>query len=259
MNLYIFCESNRSTVYGIGTYIRELSAALKESDINVCVIYLYTDKPDMETDEKTDGISYWYIPSPVNSILSNDRDRQRALYYRNVLYLLKLHIKDTDRLIFHLNQNKSGKLVEELKKTFDCRVVTTVHYFEWSLNLSGNATCFRKILTSGGYNNNNALNIVVESYRKEKDLFETADHIISLSKNTQQILQDDYQIKSNKITAIYNGLNNICFPPDKQALRLKESSINYIYDYILLVRNNFISLRRVKAQREIRKDFAILE
>jgi hypothetical protein len=113
MNLYIFNESSRAAVYGIGTNIRELTAALKDSDMNVYAVHLRSKKPDMEIEE-TDGIRHLHIPSSVN----NHRDWQ--LYYRNVAYLLQLHIKDRNNLVFHLNYNQSGKLAEALRNAFDC-------------------------------------------------------------------------------------------------------------------------------------------
>ena len=44
MNLYIFNETNPATSYGIGTYIKELVAVLKNSGVNVCVVNLNSDK-----------------------------------------------------------------------------------------------------------------------------------------------------------------------------------------------------------------------
>ena len=38
MNLYIFHTSSEAAVYGIGTYIRELTTALRHSKIKVCVV-----------------------------------------------------------------------------------------------------------------------------------------------------------------------------------------------------------------------------
>ena len=92
INLYIINESSISAVYGIGTYIRELTAALKNSEIKVCVIHLFTNRQDIETEEEVDGVNYWYIPAPNNSNLLFDKNRQRELYYRNVLYFLRLQL-----------------------------------------------------------------------------------------------------------------------------------------------------------------------
>mgnify|MGYP006873711524 CR=1 FL=1 len=37
MNLYIFNQTRRGAVFGVGTYIHELVTALKGRDINICI------------------------------------------------------------------------------------------------------------------------------------------------------------------------------------------------------------------------------
>ena len=91
MNLYIFNEVNIASMYGIGTYVRELTTALKNSDVNIWVINLNTDKPQIEY-EDIDGIFYLYFPSPIQ--WSIELPEQWDLYHRNVIYWLQLNIKD---------------------------------------------------------------------------------------------------------------------------------------------------------------------
>ena len=224
VNLYIFNEAARAAIYGIGTYIRELTATLKDSDINVCVVHLNFDKEAEKVGEAEEmgeigNIRHLHIPSPISWSKSLNFNRQRELYYKNVVYLLRLQIKDTENLVFHLNFHVSEKLPEELKKAFDCRIVSAIHYFEWCLSLSGNITRLRKHLTSIGYEFNDKMKSVVESCQKEKKCFEFVDHIICLSENSRQILQNDYQIKSDKISVIYNGLSGNESIQNKQLLR----------------------------------------
>ena len=57
MNLYIINEKSNSAAYGIGTYIRELTQALRHSPVKVCVIHLIMDKPKVEI-VKSEEISH---------------------------------------------------------------------------------------------------------------------------------------------------------------------------------------------------------
>jgi len=222
MNLYIFKESSCATEYGIGTYIRELTNALRHSNINVCVICLESDKPQIQIEEN-DGVRFWYFPCIISKQRTTDFKRQRILYYRNIVYLLKLHIKRQEDLIFNLNHNHSANLAEDLKNAFNCKIVTTVHYLDWYLRLSGNLTRFRQILTKQKTDQGNELlqDIIHESYLKEKEFFASVDYIISLSECTQQILQEDYKIESDKILVIYNGLTDNKSVPNKFVLKQK--------------------------------------
>lgn len=64
MNLYIFDETRRGAVFGVGTYIQELNIALKNSDINICVVHLISTKPQIQIEE-IDGIKHLYFPAPI--------------------------------------------------------------------------------------------------------------------------------------------------------------------------------------------------
>ncbi|RHJ85300.1 TIGR04157 family glycosyltransferase [Parabacteroides sp. AM08-6] len=219
MNLYIFNELNVAAVYGIGTYIRELAAALKNSDINLCVVNLNSDKPQIKY-EKTDGILHLHFPSPVQ--WDKELQSQWDLYHHNIVYWLRLHIKDKKNLIFHLNYNQKGGLARELKKAFNCQIVLTIHYFNWCFELSGNLTRFNEIIkTQQVAQDEKDIEQQKESIEREKKLFQIVDHLICLSNNTRQILQNYYKLNSNKITTIYNGLTDTIFFIEKSALRQK--------------------------------------
>ena len=217
MNLYIFNETSRAAVYGVGTYIRELTSALKDSDVNICVVHLNSEKTDNEQ-AIVEGIRYWYMTAPIRWNALFDWHK----YYRNVVYLLRLQIKNTDNLVFHVNNNLSGKLAEELKKTFVCKIISSIHCLDWCFSLLGNVTRFRKILAMQETGQHDELKKPInESYQKEKGFFDLADKIICLSEHTQQILQDDYKMKPDKITVIYNGLTDRLPIADRQELRRK--------------------------------------
>ena len=59
MNLYIFHTSSEASVYGIGTYIHELTTVLRHSGIKVCVVNLRAHKPQIQMEETSDGIKRW--------------------------------------------------------------------------------------------------------------------------------------------------------------------------------------------------------
>jgi glycosyltransferase len=213
INLYIFNESSKAAVYGIGTYIKELAVALKESDINVCIVYLRSDKKEVELDESNE-ICHLHIPASIHKNTSLNWDKQSELYYQNVVYLLQLHIKTCNRLVFHLNFNQSRKLAERLKEVFDCKIVFAVHCLNWCFSLSGNVSRFRELLSNFG-------NTEITGYEEEKKIIETADKVICLSEITQEILQNDYNTKSAKISVIYNGLKDSKNQGGKKMIRKK--------------------------------------
>ena len=102
MNLYIFNQIRRGSVFGVGTYIRELAIAMKRHGLNIWVINLISEKPKIQT-EVVDGIEYCYFPLAIADRRKTSDQEQWGLYYRNVVYWLRLHIQDKKELIFQLN------------------------------------------------------------------------------------------------------------------------------------------------------------
>ena len=219
VNLYIFNESNRATEYGIGTYIRELTTALRNSDINVCIINLKQDITRIKT-ENIEGIEYWSFPAPIVSLWVTSSAKQNELYYRNIVFLLRLYIADKKNLIFHLNYYRCGKLAEDLKQTFDCRIVTVTHFFEWGSMVYDNLKRLRFILKEKCPAGTDAS--LIQSVQEEKAFFSQADRIVCVSKYMQKIIKQDYGIKTHKIVFIPNGLADSTIAScDRQALRQK--------------------------------------
>lgn len=219
MNLYIFHTSSEAAVYGVGTYIRELTTALRHSKIKVCVINLRAHIPQIRIEETSDGIKRWYFPEPIEQLAT---DGLCDLYYRNIVYLLQSYIEDKSNLIFHLNANQSSKFAKELKTAFDCKIVLTIHYFDWCFKLSGNLTRFRLLREiRKTVQGNEDIESLKEAFRKEKETFKVMDHIFCLSEKTREILQDDYKVKPDKITVVYNGLTDKVSIVEKTVLRQK--------------------------------------
>ena len=206
MNLYIFNKSSQAMVYGVGTYIRELTKSLCHSSINVCVINLMSDKPHI-LKEEVDGIRYWHFPKFVAERRTIDFLKKSDLYYRNVVYLLQFYIEDKKDLVFHLNYNQSDKLVEELRNTFDCKLITVVHFSGWGITVFDNLQRLRAALNNERPDNfeENLKRTIVE----EKSYYMSMDKVICLTKYMNEILCMDYQLPQERITTIPNGLSDI--------------------------------------------------
>lgn len=204
VNLYVFNELTRASIYGIGTYIYELTEALRHCHINVCIVNLKSDKPQVETEIK-DGISYWSFPAPIPQ-RTIDLKKQQERYYQNVVYLFRLYIKDKKNLIFHLNYNHCGKLAKELKNAFVCKIIAVVHYPGWDFSIHNNLS---RLLTASNteypddFNKN-----LKKTIEEEMSLYLIVDHLICLSNFMYEILCRVYGLNSTKMTIIPNGLTD---------------------------------------------------
>lgn len=219
MNLYIFNQTRRGSVFGVGTYIYELVAALKDRDINVCVVNLISEKPQIQT-ERIDGVEYWYFPLVIADQRTKNDQEQWNLYYRNVVYLLRLHIKDKRNLIFHLNFFESEKLAGELKSTFDCQLVAVSHFFDWGFTIYDNPERLRRILKQ---KHPDVLEKKLQmTFEVERSYYSKVDHIICMTRYMKDVLCEDYGIDIAKIFVIPNGLRDMSDGLiDSMALRKK--------------------------------------
>ncbi|HUX55474.1 MAG TPA: TIGR04157 family glycosyltransferase [Bacteroidales bacterium] len=203
--IYIFNRKSRAAEYGIGTYIKELTTCLKNKAFNVTVVYFEADKVEF-TIEEHDGIQNWYIPAILNqgtSILNYNE------YMKSAITLLRLYIKETGKLIFHLNFMRDHQLSIYLHEFFICKILLVVHYMDWSDTLQGDLSWMRRLLsqpeeTITDHFEKRALRL----FKEDRELLEKVDHIVCLADYAHEILCLDYGIKAEKITVVNNGLTD---------------------------------------------------
>lgn len=207
MNLYLFKNTDSSAIFGIGTYFNELISALENSTIRVHVVHLHSIFPEFEI-VKTNNVENWYIPEVCNNNTFSGDTQKIEDYYQNVIYLLRLHIKDTKDLIFHFNYNQCQLLPKRLKAIFECKTITTIHYVKWALELQGNLFRLQNLKAKSENKRNTFEQLLYITDQYESLLYQEVDQLIVLSKNMQNILCSEYQIAPNKIFVIPNGLEN---------------------------------------------------
>lgn len=206
MNLYIFNETRRGSIFGIGTYIKELAIALRNSEIHVSIINLMSDDPQIQIND-INGIKYWNFPKVISENRILDNQEQRDLYFKNIVYLLKVHIINEEKLIFHINYHQCANLAIELKRMFDCKIISVAHFSEWGFLIFDNKYQLEYLLDKNN-TDNFALNLKRSIEEEKKDYLAT-DHTICLSNYMQNILYKYYKIELSKISVIHNGLSNI--------------------------------------------------
>lgn len=217
--VYIINEESRASVYGIGTYIRQLIECLQDKkDIRINLVLLHAQEKEFRQIKK-EKYTLYYIPYV-------DAPNYEEKFYRNVGFLLAATIRRDrdDDLIFHFNYTWEYPLMHFFKEYFpQCKIFFTIHYQKWCFSLCGDVDLFKKVVNR----EKNCLKeedakIVRENFEEEKKLYQYVDKIICLSRFTKEIVKDVYRIPNKKIHLIYNGIDNVWLessPADKYALR----------------------------------------
>jgi glycosyltransferase len=211
MNLYLFNANDSAATYGIGTYLNELTLALDGSGINVHIVHLHSVRTEFEIVRKdmlTNQVENWYVPEICNDNTFSGSVQKLEDYYRNVIYLLRLYIKDTTDLVFHFNYNQSQTLSKGLKEVFNCKTVATVHYLKWTLELQGNLHKLQILKSKPKELRTFFEELLHTTDEYEHALFKEADRVIVLSKSMKNLLCDEYQLDSKKMSVIPNGLSD---------------------------------------------------
>ena len=222
MNLYLFNASDSAAMYGIGTYLNELTHALQGAGINIHILHLHSSRPEFETvsstvladrtvrqNELTDKVENWYIPEVRNCNTFTGSVKNLEGYCRNVAYLLRIHIKDTRDLVFHFNFNQYAFLAGKLKTFFECKTVHTVHFMKWAFELQGNMNLFHQFKTKPESERSRYEKLLYDTDEYEGRLYRETDRVIALSQNMKNLLCSEYQLSPDKVSVIPNGLKDL--------------------------------------------------
>ena len=207
MNLYLFNDNDSAARYGIGTYLIELTHVLEGTDIHVHIVHLHSDRLEFEI-VKTNGIENWFIPEVHNQNTFDGPIQKVEYYYRNVIYLLQLNIKDTKDLLFHFNYNQCYALAKGSKKVFDCKTVTTIHFMKWAFELQGNLQKLHALKSKPEDKMSPFEQLLYTTDEYECALYREVDRVIALSHHAKNLLCNEYQIDPDKISVIPNGLTD---------------------------------------------------
>jgi len=245
-------------VYGIGTYIKQLTETLKhEKDVSLNIVIRHSEEPEFIIKED-DGVRTFYFPK-INHPINSFNAQFDSVYNRNVCFLLFSNIrpKSSDKLIFHLNYYEEGSFIPYFKKYYpECLVLFTIHYQRWSFLLNGNTTYFRKLMHNAKSDLSDNDKLVLQSCKAEKDVLQSVDRIICLAGYTKDILMKDYAISQDKISLIYNGLKDEGeILTKKEKLRLRKE-LFFENDEILIL---FVGrLDKIKGLEKLIQAFKII-
>ncbi|WP_279136531.1 glycosyltransferase, partial [Parabacteroides johnsonii] len=206
-HIFLFNKGSRAAVYGIGTYIRQITLYLKSMEgISLHLVQLNSDveKVELSCEQDYDELS---IPRSFLSI-----GNKTIRYYQNAWYLIRLYfpIAVDEPVFFLLNYTSHRVLIPEMRAAFPyCRIFFTIHYQEWCFVLNGNVSLLQKIMSVSDRNILDSKELeVYESFLREKQMYNQVDKIICLSHFTEELLWKEYEIPEDKTVLIYNGMKD---------------------------------------------------
>lgn len=222
-NVFMVVSANRNSHYGVGTYTKQVKKFFLKYKQNFSFSLIVLDSnTEYYFCEQEDGIFIHHIPD-VSSL--------PEYKYISIFYLLKKNIENLDNAIFIFNFSMHCKLMKILKdKCENIKILFVVHLQLWSFALDGNEKRFNRILN--GEENNKG---IYESYKSEIEVYNLVDKIIVLSLDTYRVVKKYYHIQDDKISLIYNGIQDDYQPLTFEKNKILRNKLSlYLNEKILL-------------------------
>jgi len=220
IQLYIFNNSSdKGSAYGIGTYINQLTLCLHDENIDITIVDMYSE---VEFIQINDYECYRKIEIPSIKRTSDPVNQYR--YLRNVAYVLRSLITENEQqIIFHLNYLTAEQLVANLRFLFNCKIILTIHYTNWSFDLLGNYNQLKSLLEKDIDSLDSYYRKMVKIVAVDGRMIEYCDQLICVAKHTSFYLKDLYPIKDDKISVINNALRDTYIKPtDNEKDRIRK-------------------------------------
>ncbi len=202
ISLFIFTSNIRGMNYGIGTYVSELtSGLLKYPDIRIYhVTYNSNHVREFAIHCSKNKVVSIHIPGPKNPIIT---ESQILKYSARVVDFLAEIFEKTFNVVIQVNYPSSLSIVKEIKKRYKFPILSVIHSANWQFLTIGNKKKFINVWDNKEEYDKNTLKELLE----EKELYELADKIVSVTGYMKKFISDYYKIDPNKASVIQNGMD----------------------------------------------------
>lgn len=186
-HIYIFDEHSRSSIYGIGSYIRQLQSVFAGNrEVELCVFVLCALDEEYKV-EKSGNCQYVYIPLNKRKIISSE-------YYRHIRFILRENIIASSDKYFIFSYSQHVDLMKWMKSNYpNSLMYFVVHYQEW--RFKSDIKHYQTIIQKGGAEDllSEKDKSIYVKYLEEKYAYSVADNVICLSEDTYDILTSLYE------------------------------------------------------------------
>lgn len=189
---------------GVVRYIQMLTEGMKHMNgIKVHIICLNTSLifPKFEV---TEDRIIANIPYPSKSKPLRNEIYWLTKYFNVVSDLISPYFKNRKQLIWHVQELLLVKLADILKLSLGGHILTHLHIIPWKLSLEYNESLFKKQYFQWL---NNTFNLINEN-QLEKIAYPLSDRIIYVSYSAMKHIISAYGIHPDKISVIYNGMDD---------------------------------------------------
>lgn len=199
-SIFVFDEHLSSKFNGVGAFMNAIFSCVKKSNMQLNLISFNEEVTDFSI-EKHDGHVIYKYPMYGGLFVEN------AL---PALSILKLYVNDSHENIFLSSYCPSHILLKTIKTLFPkSKRISIIHDQGWTSPLQGNSELYKEILSHRRLKDIDygVQKFIKAFYKKELVMYRLSHHIVCLSPSTRKLLQEIYQVPTEKISMIPNGID----------------------------------------------------
>ena len=199
-SIFVFDEHLSSKFNGVGAFMNAISSCVKKSSMQLNLVSFNEEVTDFSI-EKHDGHVIYKYPMYGGLFVEN------AL---PALSILKLYVNDSHENIFLSSYCPSHILLKTIKTLFPkSKRISIIHDQGWTSPLQGNSELYKEILSHRRLKDIDygVQKFIKAFYKKELIMYRLSHHIVCLSPSTRKLLQEIYQVPTEKISMIPNGID----------------------------------------------------
>lgn len=199
-SIFVFDEHLSSKFNGVGAFMNAISSCVKKSNMQLNLVSFNEEVTDFSI-EKHDGHVIYKYPMYGGLFVEN------AL---PALSILKLYVNDSHENIFLSSYCPSHILLKTIKTLFPkSKRISIIHDQGWTSPLQGNSELYKEILSHRRLKDIDygVQKFIKAFYKKELIMYRLSHHIVCLSPSTRKLLQEIYQVPTEKISMIPNGID----------------------------------------------------
>ena len=195
-NWIILASEGRGNQYGVGTFIRQLSAGLvKKEEIAVFVLSIGIEKEKAFEIKKEKGITILYIPL-TEQIRETDTRKNQERIAGSIARVVLQYISPAEINVVHMNFIFQYFIAREFKQKLNGLVLFTQHVFTFDETFNSNY------------------------FDTEQETYHLADRIVTVTRHGKEHLARK-GVNKNKIRVIFNGIDPAPFN-QKYPINIKE-------------------------------------
>lgn len=212
INLFLADINVSGHTSGVDRYMSVLAENLKRYPfVNVCRIHFRYDSSMIlwyESEEK--GYKEVFIPMPQTPDEMITEKFWTERYNVQAYNILAPFFRDKENIILHLhtlNLMNFALLVKTHHKA--CKIVTHLHCIPWKSFFNSDIRRFNKLYRQFYIDKEIPAYKDLVSNHCEALSYSEADHIVCVTYCAKNFLQDAFKVRAEKISVIYNGINDV--------------------------------------------------